>query len=390
MKLNELKQDLNEKIERLNKLVVTEERSLTSDQETEFDNVSKEVETLKRNIERLEKLEVENKSRILAVKENSIVTPNEFSICKFIREAYRGGLSGRELEAHNEAERNFRMSGQAFSGYGIPLSYLQRVSNATVTSSNETNLLKVNQKNDISFLPSPAYQLIEKLGITVYSDLTGGKFDIPYSNQLSAVEVGLGASNSGATFAPGKETLAPRRFQISIPYSLEYLAQINPATEAKVRNKMLDAIYVAALTDLLKQVTGNTTVVSGTTSAYTWANILAMQAKIESSSLNAFYVTNTSDASTLKSTIKSGSTYGFIAENGEIDGKKLVATSLAPSSNVIYGDFGFSCLGFWNGISILVDPYGSNASKGEVTVHVTALLDAGVENPYAFTYQVKA
>jgi HK97 family phage major capsid protein len=389
MKINELKQELNEKLERLNKLVSTEERSLTSEQETEFDNLSKEVDGIKKNVERLEKLEVENKSKVVLRAESEPVANKDFNVVRFLNNVMRNEpLTGAELEAHNRCKANIERSGQILEGYGIPLNALSRVVNATVTSSNETNLLKVNQVNDISIVKTPSMQLISDLGLNLWTSLTNGKIDIPYTAQLTAVEVGIGASNSGASFAPGKETLSPRRFQISLPFSKEYLAQTSPEIQAKIQVDMYDAILRAGVKDFYTQLLANTSVNSGTT-GYTWNSVTNVKANIESPALTGIKFSGTlADMATLENTMVVGSTFPqFLLNNGKVAGVPFYGSSLATANKLIYGDFSYGVIGVW-GIDVLYDPY-TSASKGEVVFHVTGLLDTGIINPYAFAVITK-
>jgi len=49
------------------------------------------------------------------------------------------------------------------------------------------------------------------------------------------------------------------------------------------------------------------------------------------------------------------------------------------------GNWQHLMVGFWGGVEIDADPYGSNFLKGSITVRVLADIDIGVRHPGAFS-----
>ncbi len=128
---------------------------------------------------------------------------------------------------------------------------------------------------------------------------------------------------------------------------------------------------------------------AATFGAPTYANILGLKAGVESldAVVNKFtYITNPTIATKLKTTARSGSNNGFIAEQGMIDGDMLLSTSACPSGTILAGDFSQVVIGNWGVVELIVDPYSLSKRGG---VQFTVLVDYGVAVKHAQSF-VKA
>lgn len=59
-------------------------------------------------------------------------------------------------------------------------------------------------------------------------------------------------------------------------------------------------------------------------------------------------------------------------------------TGNMPAGYVLLGNWQHLLVGFWGGIELLADPYGTNFNKGSVSIRVLADVDIGVRHPVAF------
>ena len=62
----------------------------------------------------------------------------------------------------------------------------------------------------------------------------------------------------------------------------------------------------------------------------------------------------------------------------------LYRTANMPTGYILLGRWSELLVGFWGGIELDADPYGSNFLKGSVTVRVMADIDINVRHPGAF------
>ena len=92
-------------------------------------------------------------------------------------------------------------------------------------------------------------------------------------------------------------------------------------------------------------------------------------------------------AEALKTTPKqaSGVEGNFILnDTGRICNIPAYRTANMPSGYMLLGNWQHLIVGFWGGIEIDADPYGSNFLKGSITVRCLADVDINVRHPGAF------
>jgi hypothetical protein len=91
-------------------------------------------------------------------------------------------------------------------------------------------------------------------------------------------------------------------------------------------------------------------------------------------------------AKALKTTPKQGSGVegNFILSGNQILDIAAHRTANMPAGYMLLGNWQHLLLGFWGGIEIDADPYGSNFLKGSITVRVLADVDMNVRYAGAF------
>jgi len=67
-----------------------------------------------------------------------------------------------------------------------------------------------------------------------------------------------------------------------------------------------------------------------------------------------------------------------------MNGYPALTTKNCPTGYVIFGDWSEFIIGLWGAIGLAVDPYGSNFSKGSVSVRALADVDFAVRHPESF------
>ena len=101
---------------------------------------------------------------------------------------------------------------------------------------------------------------------------------------------------------------------------------------------------------------------------------------------NMAYLLTPALAGTAKSTPRQGSGIegNFVWQGGQINDIAAHKTGNMTAGYAVLGNWSQLLVGFWGGIEIDADPYGTNFLKGSVTVRVLADIDFGVRHAGAF------
>ena len=179
------------------------------------------------------------------------------------------------------------------------------------------------------------------------------------------------------------------------------LAQTSPQAESNIYALIGQGINAAMVRAAISGSTngpeglydsaGN--VQAGTAGAPTWDDVVGLETLIKSSNAtkdNLYYLSDPALMGKLKTTKKdAGSGIYLVGENGMLNGKKYLDTTLAgtldagASHPLIYGDFSQMAIGFWSGVQMTVDPY-TLAAEGYTRVIFNIYNDVQLANPKAF------
>jgi HK97 family phage major capsid protein len=194
-------------------------------------------------------------------------------------------------------------------------------------------------------------------------------------------------------------SLTPKVVGGAVTFSHKMIVQSSPDIEQMVRQDLADLI--ASEIDLksiagsgssnqplgiLSQTgIGSTTYTNGTDPDF--ADIVGLETTIATANADQgtlAYLTTPAIAGTLKTSDVGTDTGQFVWSKGMMNDLAAHKTGNMSAGYVLLGDFAQLLVGFWGGIEIDADPYGSNFLKGSVTVRVLADVDIGVRHPGAF------
>jgi HK97 family phage major capsid protein/HK97 family phage prohead protease len=194
-------------------------------------------------------------------------------------------------------------------------------------------------------------------------------------------------------------TLSPKVVGGAVTFSHKMIVQSSPDIEQLVRGDLADLI--ASQIDL-KSISGsgasnqptgilNQTGIGSTTYANggdpSFADIVALETTIAAANADQGplrYLTTPAIAGTMKTTDVGTDTGQFVWSKSMMNDLAAYKSGNMTAGYVLLGDWSQLLVGFWGGIEIDADPYGSNFLKGSVTVRVLADVDIGVRHPEAF------
>lgn len=308
---------------------------------------------------------------------------------------------GYEMEVSQELERR---SGKRSNGIIVPFGALQERA-VMDTSGSSGNLVQTDVMDGAFIDFIRPHSILAKLGVTTLSGLHG-QVDIP--RKTGTTSAGW-ADLNGTYSIPDSEMTFD---QVSL--RMKSLAGLSHISHKLLKQSSIDiehqVRYDLALTianefdkaALIGDGTGNTPVgiinqagiASDTyTTAPTWADIVNMEGLIAANSADTrtmSYITTPTLASNLKSIEKSNGSGQYIWEGGNEPGvgrmNNLAAhyTANMPANTILLGNWRDLLVGTWGGLELMADPYGSNFSKGVVSVRAILDTDIQIRHPQSF------
>lgn len=418
----QLKQNRTAKINEWDSLVQkaeTENRSLTADENANIAIIRGAIDSMDQEIENQEALE--SRMASIAGSSGSNVDGEEkekekvqrhFSITKMLRNALENvPQSGAEKEAQEIADQENRNAGVNYSSVAgktrlsVPLSFI-RASQQTVGQDGGTygGSLVNNQAPRLVAGLEPKL-MIEELGATLLTGLTGGDIKLPVSNSYAFEWLAEGANITPQKNEFNGPTLSPKRAGAAVSLSNRLMMQSSIDVDAKVRELLArgweNCINSAAINGPggiapmgLLGLTGVSAAADVAAVAATFAKIVELQGLIEendSTENNLAYLLHPKLKAALKTKSKDAGSGRFLIDGGELDGYRYRSTSLVPVGDaagtpvypLIFGDFSQMFIGQWGAVSFLVNPYSEDlADSVRITVNTHA--DVQIANPKAF------
>jgi HK97 family phage major capsid protein len=247
--------------------------------------------------------------------------------------------------------------------------------------------------------------MIEELGATVLSGLTGGDIKMPVANSYSFEWLAEGANITGQKGTFTGPTLSPKRAGAAVSLTNRLLMQSSISADNLVmdllRKGWANAINSAAINGAggnaptgILNTAGINTAAASSNEAATFAKIVELQGLIEeddSTELRLAYLIHPKLKAVLKTKSKDTGSGRFLIEGNELDGYRFVSTSLMPVGDdtgtdvypMIFGDFSQLYVANWGSFSFLLNPYSEDlADSVRITVNTHA--DVAIANPEAF------
>jgi HK97 family phage major capsid protein len=419
LKLKETRESLSAKETEYRGLLGGE---MNAETRAKLDGILAEIETLKEDEKRFNAA-VEMEARAAKAVGGASSSSSEqkevaknFSFKRAIDMARSGKLEGFEGEMHQEAEKEYRASGIAVQGVGIPTMVLKRDMTATGSSGAEGGYAIQTNVGGLITALSPKL-VLAGLGVSIFDNLVGN-LDLPSfgTEPTAAWETETGAADEVSPAAT-KISYTPNRLAAFVDVSKQLMMQSSPSIEAYLRDFLLRAVasklQAAALhgnggnIDGIAGTSGIGSVVGGTNGAAPlWDDItnLYKQIAIDNADIgNLAYCTNPQVIDKLQNTPKqsSGVEGNFIMNQPNLLNGFNAAVTTSVSSTLVKGTSGSVCsaiffgnwadlgLASWGGMDILVNPY-TKGKDGITEVILNTYLDANVHRPTSFAAMLDA
>ncbi len=422
--LVELQQERAQKIKAQSDLLAevrtSEKKEFSDEQQTRFDGLTTEIESLDGKIEQARKIEAaEKRQAALSGAPVSSETSNKgeekeertikakASVSRAIRMATRGQeLDGAEKEMNELALKESRAAGVTVNDDAllhIPMSMLRADAQTVSEDGGLYGGQLVHDNAPRVQMPFAAKTFLERLGATRWTGLTDGDVPLPVGNEYDfswlaeTAEVPLQKSKFEGP------TLSPKRLAAAVQISNRLLLQSSVNVEGTIRQLLFAgyerAINFAAINGpgTINNPTGllNTVGVqqSSTTvgAAPTRAMVVELQSLIEvaNSSENSLgYLMHPTLKALLQNTkVDAGSGLFLMDGNRGLMGYNAVTSTLVPELTgnkvLIFGDWSQLFIGEWGSMSVLSNPY-SAARKNSLELVVNGHVDVAIAQPNAF------
>jgi HK97 family phage major capsid protein len=424
LKLKEAREAFGVKEAEYRNLLNSEEK-MTPEFRSKLDAMKEEIENLKADVTRWEQAEEANKRNIPVTLSTESPEKREieknFSFKRAIDMARTGKMEGFEAEMHQEAVKEYRDSGIAVQGVGIPTIVLHaQKRDMTATGGSPAGVeggyaVQTSVGGLITAL-SPKL-VLAGLGATIFDNLTGN-LDLPSfgTEPTAAWETETGAADEVSPAAT-KISYTPNRLAAFIDVSKQLMMQSSPSIDAYLRDFLLRAVasklQAAALHGNGSGIAGVAgtsnigSIVGGTHGAAPlWDDITGLYKEIAIDNAdigNLAYVTNPQVVNKLQNTPKQGSGIegnfimntpnllnGFnCAVTTSVSSTLEKGTSGAVCSAIFFGNWADLGLASWGGMDILVNPY-TKGKDGITEVILNTYLDSNVHRASSFAAMLDA
>lgn len=320
----------------------------------------------------------------------------KFSILKFINEVATDSLSGIELDASLEGEKEYERLGFTRQGRVIPSFLVREILGQSVTEDGDV----LGEVRPTVFMPQLNNKLtVQNLGATVLTGLVG-KVPVASSAAVVAQWAAEGKDVEVKKINWAKSMLSPKRNVTRAAVTKDLLRQTSHDVESylirlmqNAHNELVEAGVIAGAVDgptgILK-TTGVKVIEAG--GAITWDDIVALETAVNENNAGKGklgYLTNAKVWGAMKTTPKVAGGERFIMEEAagnRVNGYPAERTNLVPSADgsvMIFGNWEDLFVGEWGGFDIVIDPY-TQAGSAQIIITINAWNDAIVAEPKSF------
>ncbi len=400
--LKEERSDIISQLENIKDVATTEERDLTSDENSQVDGLLTEVDNLDAKIERAEKMETIKRNAAVVSGVTSTKVEKEvrdYSFQDALAQAANGRIEGLVKEMDQEARNESRYTGQSYKGIGIPSSILTRAAVET-GAGNATQVMAWTDQLEANLVLASA-------GANFYSGVNNMKFPVFSSIASTFLPESGGTQVDPVTGTATSLTLSPKKLISIVNVSAEAVMQ-NASIEAALRRNMAQSVASTMESAFL----GNADVsnaptslfldaTSSATSAISVANVEKMETDTLAADVNLegsrmAYILNPAAYADVKSLAQVASVsalydnadkrlngyFSFITSN-------LNSGGTASKTAALFGDFSKVHIAQFGGLDVIYDIY-SGAGTGEPRYVLTSLVDAGAVQATTFHKNLEA
>ena len=344
---------------------------------------------------------------------------NRYSLIRAIRAAATGDWSDAGFE--RECSRTLQQqTGRTAKGFMMPLNLAMstRASQLAGTASAGGNMVETTLLED-AFIDALRKQLrVAELGATMLPGLVGNVAIPRRTGTQQTYWVAESGTVTAAATTFDQVTMTPKTVGALSSWSRVLQLQSTPAIEDLLRQDMVaqvaTAIDLAAITGTgasnqprgILNTSGIGSVVGGTNGAtITLDNLADLKREVaidDADSPTAAFLTNAKVEAKLAKATASGTGAYLLQPEGStgdtparIFGRRFSVSNQVPSnltkgtasgicSAVIYGNFSDLLIGMWGATDILVNPYGTGYTNGDVEIRVMQTVDVAVRHPESF------
>lgn len=354
-----------------------ESRKLTDDESASFNELIKEIEKAEEELRQINNTnQTDNNNKQLRKME-------KFSLLKAINAvANNKPLDERSAEMVNAGVAEMRKSGLSFNGQ-IQLPVEERADVQATVATAGMEAVATDKLNILE--PLRANLVMAQAGATLMTGLVGNVAIPMYDGTTVGWEGEIDPAKDGAGKFSEIE-LAPKRLTAMIDVSKQFLLQDSVSAEAMLRADIVKAISNKLEATILGDEAGSNKVPAGifngaTAATLTYAGTVDMEEELEEANVYGEYCYIVSPkAKAALRTAKKGEN-GFVMEDGEVNGIKVLCTSAAKG--VVLGNFSEYVIAQWGAIDLTIDPY-SQAANGKVRLVINAYFDAKPRRSEAF------
>ncbi len=443
-KSDDLQSQIDVKHTRMTELVTAAEtRSLTTEENTEFDTLETEIPTLRKEKMREEKFEdirkVAADKELKRVEEekragNKAGTPGanpnkeeegvkkDFRYVEFFAQMKRQRLEGVYAEMHKEAQTEARHAGHSLDGFGVPAFVTGNTDNNSIRSRFEKrdliagtdtlggHAVAVETKTLIEFLEDNLILL--QAGASLDTGLVGDVEWPREDSSYTATFKGEVAALDEVDPTLDLVTQTPFRLGAFTDISKQLERQTSWSVENRIRQRIAGAISRAWEASAINGTgSGQPLGILGTSGigsvviedpnggTIAWEDIvnLVREVEVDNALMGSLkYISNPLVRAELQTTIKAPSNEQFILQTAtaQLNGFDALFSNLVPSnlskgassgilSAMIFGNFTDLALGMWGGLDFTLDEF-TQATLGLDRVIVQAYIDSVVLRPQSF------
>lgn len=354
-----------------------ESRKLTDDESANYNKLIEEIEKADEELRQINNtIQIDNNNKQIRKME-------KFSLLKAINAVVNNKpLDERSAEMVNAGVTEMRKAALTYDGQ-IQLPVEER---ADVQATVATAGMEAVAEDRLNILePLRANLVMAKAGATFMTGLVGNVAIPAYSGTSVGWEGEVAPAKDGAgIFSEIK--LTPKRLTAVYDVSKQFLIQDSVSAEAMLRADIVKAISNELEATILGDAAGSATKPAGmfngaSAATLTYDGTVDMEEELEEANVNGelSYIVSPKAKAALRKAKKGEN--GFVMEDGEVNGIKVLCTSAAKG--VVLGNFSEYVIAQWGAIDLTVDPY-SQAANGKVRLVINAYFDAKPRRSEAF------
>lgn len=391
MNLHQIRETRAAKVAEMRNLLNTAEtdkRSLNAAEQSSFDKIKVEVQSLEASEQRAAFVEdAERRSLGQPIDKSRNDLESRINLVDAINAQLEGrSLTGALAEFNQEQKRQ----GIQARGVLVPQSLFNET-RAAQTTTTAAGIVPEDFKADqfVGLLRNS--MVVRSLGARVLPNLRGDTV-IPRQATTSTAQwlaEGDALTDSGMTF--DNLTLKPKHVGAITELSRALLQQSNPSIESLVRDDFINVVSLAVDKALIhgdgvKQPEGLLTAATGTGTLATlnWATVLTVLQGLALKNINPnAWLTHPKVATILRKTLREAGLEGYLMENGKLaDIPVAVTNQLAEKAGspakgrIICGDFSEMFIGTWGSVDVLTNQFAEGPySRGAVQVRILTTMD---------------